>query len=178
MFLTLLVLLCTWIKLITILTLWIVSQIKAFTLPISYQTSTTTNNSYDIVYDLTTSSINTEILNLPLQNQLERTLKLSLSLGILAASNKVSSYTKLLTPFYKNSNNKKGKQVGDGEAGEGEEECWGIVSKLLNESVRGLSLIEGLNLIVIRPGIIYGGVTLEGSELLSLLLCVASGVER
>lgn len=66
----------------------------------------------------------------------------------------------------------------EGEEGKGEEECWGVISKLLNESVRGLSLIKGLNLIVIRPGIIYGGVTLEGSELPSLLLFVASGVER
>lgn len=83
-------------------------------------------------------------------------------------------YTRLLSPFYKVINEKtgdiiKGVKVGEENESKGELEAsismsYGENSKWFNEAARALGKIEGLNLILVRPGLLYGDYVIEGRK--------------
>ncbi|GAA5913592.1 hypothetical protein JCM6882_001695 [Rhodosporidiobolus microsporus] len=126
---------------------------KAFTLPDKFGGP---DKGFSFVFDMTGE----QDFQAPEIVHLERTLRLALLLGRSAVAHKVGSYVRLLQPFYKLKDEKKGVKVGDKAAGVSEP--WGTLAGWWHEAARGLAKIEGLNLALIRPALFYGPYTLSG----------------
>ncbi|KDE04910.1 hypothetical protein MVLG_04667 [Microbotryum lychnidis-dioicae p1A1 Lamole] len=109
---------------------------------------------FDYVFDFTGEAD----FSLPDSVQVERTLALALALGQSAVEHNVGVYVRLLATQYK--------VVGDKKAKVGEEgsiaEPWGIRAAWFHEAARGLALIKGLNLVLVRPALFYGSFTVTG----------------
>ncbi len=89
----------------------------------------------------------------------ERTIKLAIALGRAAVANKAAVYARLLSPFYRLPGDKKG-QVGAPDSAPAEP--WGVRASMHHEAARALGLIEGLNLVLLRPALMYGDFTVTG----------------
>ncbi|SCV67661.1 BQ2448_5272 [Microbotryum intermedium] len=109
---------------------------------------------FDYVFDFTGEGD----FSLPDSVQVERTLALALALGQSAVDHNIGVYVRLLATQYK--------VVGDKKAKVGEEgsvaEPWGVRAAWFHEAARGMALIKGLNLVLVRPALFYGPFTLTG----------------
>lgn len=128
------------------------ARTAAFTLPDAHAGPT---KSFDYVFDFTGE----HDFDLPEPVHVERTIKLAIALGRTALVHKVGVYARILSPFYRLPGDKKG-QVGapDGAAAE----PWGVRAAMHHEAARALALIDGLNFVLLRPGLMYGDFVVTG----------------
>ncbi|BGP14227.1 hypothetical protein JCM10213_005882 [Rhodosporidiobolus nylandii] len=126
---------------------------KAFTLPEKFGGP---GKGFSYVLDFTGETD----FNLPEVVHLERTLRLALLLGQDAVKHKVGAYLRLLQPFYKLKEEKKGGKVG--AKGAAPAEPWGTMAGWWHEAARGLAKMDGLNLVLLRPALFYGPFTVTG----------------
>ncbi|GAA5840634.1 hypothetical protein JCM11251_004173 [Rhodosporidiobolus azoricus] len=128
------------------------TRVKAFRLPDKFGGPST---GFSHVFDFTGETD----FNAPELVQLERTVRLALLLGQTAVAHKVGSYVRLLQPFYKPREEKKGVKVGDKGV---VAEPWGTLAGWWHEAARGLAKMDDLNLVLLRPALFYGPYTLTG----------------
>lgn len=108
----------------------------------------------------------------------ERTLKLSLLLGQAAAQASIGVYIRVLSEYYQLQSPAKDKRVGDPGT---VSIVWGRRARWIHESARGLANMDNLKVILVRPGILYGGMAIAGSEYVLLLasqLCWTDACSR
>ena len=91
----------------------------------------------------------------------ERTLKLAIQLGRAAVVHKVGVYARMISPFYRIPGDKKA-QVSAVGLDAAPAEPWGVKASMHHESARALALVDGLNLVLLRPGLMYGDYTVTG----------------
>ncbi|GJN87141.1 hypothetical protein Rhopal_000086-T1 [Rhodotorula paludigena] len=124
---------------------------RAFTLPEAHGGA---SKGFDWVFDFTGETD----FNAPEVVHVERTLRLALLLGQSAVKHKVGAYVRALPSFYRLVKDKKGKVGAEGEAAA----PWGVMSSWHHEAARGLANMEGLNLVLVRPALLYGPFTVTG----------------
>ncbi|GBE82379.1 hypothetical protein BKA93DRAFT_760702 [Sparassis latifolia] len=100
---------------------------------------------YTYVFDLTGELQ----WNRPDQVQITSTFKVSRLIGLEAAKRKVAAYVRIQHPFYQC------KEKGDHNEGE-DVRPDGVLGTWWHETLRALGAIEGLNLVVVRTGMVYG----------------------
>ncbi|KAG0142696.1 hypothetical protein CROQUDRAFT_673380 [Cronartium quercuum f. sp. fusiforme G11] len=124
------------------------SRTKAFTLPESYQDTTT--KTYDYVFDFTGETD----YNADEGVHIERTARLLPELAKLGQSLGVKAYVRELPPLYKSDNKKPIK--------EGEGKPFSLRSKWIHEGVRAMAALPDLNLVIARPALLYGPYAVDG----------------
>ncbi|KAL8286398.1 hypothetical protein RQP46_004415 [Phenoliferia psychrophenolica] len=127
------------------------SRTKVFKLPDAHGGPA---KGFDYVFDFTGEAD----FELPDAVHVERTLRLALLLGKTAVENNVGVYVRGIATLYKLAGGKKGKVGG----ADGPSEPWGTRSGWQHEAGRGLALIKGLKLVLLRTGLMYGPFTLGG----------------
>ncbi|BGP54212.1 hypothetical protein JCM8202v2_001789 [Rhodotorula sphaerocarpa] len=123
---------------------------KAFTLPAAFAS----RKGFDWVFDLTGE----RAYDTPDTVHAERTLRFAASLGASAVKHAAGSYVRVLGSCYRS------RTPSANEAGEKENvyEPWGGQSSWRHEAARALATLEGLKLVLIRPGLLYGAATVTG----------------
>ncbi|GAA5834684.1 hypothetical protein JCM9279_007081 [Rhodotorula babjevae] len=137
---------------------------KAFALPdklanhAGSDSATTTTKGFDWVFDFSgeTDFAAPDVVHI------ERTLRLALLLGQSAVAHHAGVYIRTLTPFYRVEGDDKKGRVGGAGASEVGAAPWGTMASWHHEAARGLASIDGLNLVLMRPALLYGPHTVTG----------------
>ncbi|GAA5976563.1 hypothetical protein JCM10908_005549 [Rhodotorula pacifica] len=89
---------------------------------------------------------------------MERTLRLASALGNAAREHKVGAYIRRLPTCYRAGKEQKGRVGASGVVAE----PWGKLAAWHHEAARALASIEGLKLVLVRPGLLYGPFVVSG----------------